>query len=218
MLRLLGECDGSVHRSPVSSISPYPLRPPEFDRSWCEHTRVEIYGMNVRFLRQIGNQGKNEKSPEMALMRAKLRPHEYPCPHSYPPCLSVLQATDVSYKGKYFHDFGFGNETSYYDVTLDESFLDDLVDDEEYVGIPTLHGQRVYHQEQLAKRKAEGGEYRNPLDDRGRGRFNTRDNANRDSDCYDEGSADYDQVYSEDVFLGRATRVRAAVTRVMLRQ
>lgn len=94
-----------------------------------------------------------------------------------------------------FYDFGFGNQTAYYDVTNDLSFLDAMAS---YVTTSSVGSSE------------NGAINRGPEFTDGtskRKRFRT-DDIDTSGGIVDEALADYVGVYSEDAFIGRATRVR----------
>lgn len=152
----------------------------------------------------------------------------------------VLQSTDVIYQKKRFYDFGFGNQTSYYDVAANVLFVDDddfdtaLVDDGEaswprqqaasqasWVDADVApHRQERGYVGHFSKSKTKrNSNYNAPslaaamkrdvMGGKAGGGISERAGAKKSSGhvLYDEGTAVYDEVFSEDVFLGRATRV-----------
>lgn len=154
----------------------------------------------------------------------------------------MSQSTDLLYDGKRFYDFGFGNQTSYYDVAAKALF----VDDDDFVstakgGEASLpHDQAASHVSFMDMDTVPQRQERDQTGHTPRKRVTPNSILNgplvaaamRDTTAkkggrgiseiagatetldpmmiYDEGAQVYDEVYSEDVFLGRATRVSAA--------
>lgn len=118
------------------------------------------------------------------------------------------QSFEAEYEGNTFYDFCYANQTSYYDVTRDLSFLESGIENngEPFSSYITSSSSGTITT--AARVSAVLGDLSGAAERAARATVEVDSaGAPRVASEIDEATADYVGVYTEDVILGRATRV-----------